>query len=231
MNATEAGRLLGVSAPTAYHLLNTLVAAGVLAKDRRRRYLLGPRIGVLSDALARDLEAPDFLLGPLRELAAQTGETACLTAWRREQITVLACVEGAHAVRVAGLHSGFCEHAHARATGKLLLAFASPYLREDYLRRNPLVALTERTIIDRERFARELEGIRRRGFATEREEFAESVACLAVPVIEDGSVIAAFTLAAPRERFERRLDELTLSALRTARSVFEHREAAQSRAS
>jgi IclR family acetate operon transcriptional repressor len=217
--ATESATALGVPVPTAYHLLNTLVAEGVLAKDPRRRYVLGPRVGLIADAVSRDLIAPSFLAGPLEDLAASTGETAYLTAWRRGEITVLDCVEGAHAVKVSGLYRGYCEHAHARSTGKLLLAWASVDVREDYLSKHPLLPLTERTIVDRAHFDHELERIRRHGFATDTEEFAEGVACVAVPVVEGASLIAAYTVAAPRERFDRRRDELTQAALGAARSV------------
>jgi len=220
--ATELARGVGIAVPTAYHLLNTLLAEGMLAKDPSRRYVLGPRIGVLSDAVARDLVAPPFLLEPLRTLAEDTGETAYLTAWRRSEITVLACVEGRQALKVAGLFTGFCEHAHARATGKLLLALTSDDLREQYLSTHPLVAVTERTVVDRDRFDRELVRIREQGFATDIEEFADGVACVAVPVTDGSSVIAAYTVAAPRGRFDRRREELAQSALRAARSVAAH---------
>jgi IclR family transcriptional regulator, acetate operon repressor len=217
--ATESASALALPLPTAYHLLNTLVAEGVLAKDPRRRYVLGPRVGLLADAVSRDLIPPSFLAGPLHDLAASTGETAYLTAWRRGSITVLDCVEGAHAVKVSGLHRGYCEHAHARSTGKLLLAWASVEVREDYLSKHPLLPLTDRTIVDRAHFEHELERVRRDGFATDIEEFAEGVACVAVPVVEGASLIAAYTVAAPRARFDRRREELTHAALRAARSV------------
>jgi IclR family transcriptional regulator, acetate operon repressor len=220
--ATELANALDIAVPTAYHLLNTLVADGMLARDPRRRYVLGPRVGALTDAVARSLAVPHFLADPLRALAEDTGETAYLTAWRRREITVLDCVEGARAVRVSGLHPGFSAHAHARAGGKLLLAHAPDAVREDYLSRHPLVAITGATIVDPARFAEELVRIRRQGFAIDVEEFVEGVGCLAVPVTEGGGVLAAYTVSAPLARFEHGLDELRRSALRSARSVAAH---------
>jgi IclR family transcriptional regulator, acetate operon repressor len=112
--ATEAADSRGIPVPTAYHLLNTLVAEGMLAKDPQHRYVLGPRVGVLSDAVARDLLVPHFLAAPLRALAEEAGETAYVTAWRRRVITVLDSVEGARAVKVSGLYPG-CSRSHPRA--------------------------------------------------------------------------------------------------------------------
>lgn len=123
--ATELANALAIPVPTAYHLVNTLVADGMPARDPRRRSVLGPRVGALTDAVARSLAVPHFLAAPLRALADDTGETTYITAGRRREITVLDRVEGARAVKVSGLHPGFSTHTHARAGGKLLLAHAA----------------------------------------------------------------------------------------------------------
>lgn len=217
--AKEAAGAHGLALPTAYHLLNTLVAEGILVKDSRRRYSLGPKVGTLSDAFLRQVSAPEYLLLPLRQLAKTTGETVYLTAWHREEIRVLASVEGAHAVRVAGLHSGYYGNAHARATGKLLLAYARPEVREAYLQANPLEPLTPRTIANIDELNREFETIRERGYAYDEQEFAEGVCCVAAPVIENGVVIAAYGLQAPAGRFGERRQALTDATLFTARNA------------
>lgn len=216
-SAKEAARALDVSVPTAYHLLNTLHDAGLLARDSRRRYVLGPRIAVLADALRRETEAPEYLVAPLRRLAADTGETAYLTAWRDGRIHALASLEGASAVRVVGVERGPYRHPHARATGKLLLAFARPELRRSELGAGPLEALTEHTITDRAELETQLATIRERGWAEDREEFAEGVGCISAPAMLDGVAIAAYTVSAPVERFERRRGELLEAVQRAAR--------------
>lgn len=217
--ATEAASAAGMALPTTYHLLNTLVAEGMLVKDSRRRYTVGPKVGALSDAFLRQQSAPEYLLAPLHQLAETTGETAYLTGWRGEEIRVLASVEGAHAVRVAGLHSGYYAHGHARATGKLLLAYARPEVREAYLRKNPPTALTPRTIVDVAALEAELALTRERGYAIEQEEFAEGVGCASAPVLEHGVVIAAYTISAPIHRFGERRQALIDAVVHTARSV------------
>jgi IclR family acetate operon transcriptional repressor len=217
--ATEVATAHEMALPTTYHLLNTLTTEGMLAKDSRRRYTIGPKVGALSDAFLRQMSAPEYLMLPLQQLAETTGETAYLTAWRGEEIRVLASVEGAQVVRVSGLHSGYYDHGHARATGKLLLAYARPELREAYLRRNPLKALTPRTIVDPKAFERELKATRERGYALELEEFAEGVGCASAPVVENGVAIAAYTVSAPIHRFGERREALIDAVVHTARAV------------
>ncbi len=220
LTATEAARALGLSVPTAHHLLGTLVAEGALARESGARYVVGPRVGVLCDAFTRDLAVPQYLAAPLRWIADQTGETVYLTGWRRQLITILQCVDGVHAVRVAGLFPGVAVHAHARASGKILLAHLSVDALDAYLARNPPVALTDRTIVEPAQLASELKIVREQGFATDVEEFATGVSCIAVPVLEGRrSVIAAFTISAPSDRYVARREVFRETLLRAARSV------------
>ena len=69
---------------------------------------------------------PDYLLAPLRRLSERTGETAYLARWADRDIRALASIVGGNPVHVAEVGSGPYLHAHARATGKLLLAYAAP---------------------------------------------------------------------------------------------------------
>ncbi len=135
--AKEVAVALELPLPTTYHLLGTLVAEGFVAKDSRRRYRLGPALGTIADAYVRQFNPPEYLLGPLHRLADETGETVYVVTWRHDRIVVLASVEGDSAVRVSGANLGYVESAHARASGKLLLAFAPEDVRTAYLAAQP----------------------------------------------------------------------------------------------
>jgi DNA-binding IclR family transcriptional regulator len=219
--AKEVADELRLPLPTAYHLLGTLVAEGLVTKDSRRRYGLGPALGPIADAFVRQFNPPEYLVEPLHRLADESGETAYIGAWRHDRIVVLASVEGANAVRVSGAHLGYVESAHARASGKLLLALAAEEVRAAYLGRHPLAPVTRRTIVDPEAFERELAGVRERGYAVDEEEFREGVACVAAPVTESGRAVAAYSVSAPAERFAARRAQLTRCVLDACRRAAE----------
>jgi IclR family acetate operon transcriptional repressor len=185
--------------------------------------VLGPRVALLADAFLRDGETPAYLTTPLRTLAAETGETAYLTAWRGTSVAVLDSCEGANAVRVGAIERGPYTALHARASGKLLLAFAKPELRRAAVGREPFERRTPHTIVTQEALDVELATIRERGWAEDVEEFIEGVACVAVPALVDGVALAAYTVLAPRERYDRTRDELLAAARRAAASALEHR--------
>jgi IclR family transcriptional regulator, acetate operon repressor len=209
----------GLALPTTYHLLNTLVDRGLLAKDTHRRYILGPSTAILAQAHLRDRAVPDTLLTGLRDLARRTDETAYLADWGEYDIRVLASVPGRQMLRVAEVGSGTYEHGHARANGKVLLAYASPEVREAYLRKHPLVPVTKSTITDPRRLEQELERIRERGYGYDEEEYATGVCCVGAPVLQSGSIVAALGLSVPSDRFEERRAELTAVVLDVAASM------------
>jgi IclR family acetate operon transcriptional repressor len=209
----------GLALPTTYHLLNTLVDEGMLAKDLHRRYILGPSAAIIAQAHLRSRAVPEVLLRALREIVRRTQETAYLADWGEYDIRVLASVEGRQMLRVAEVGSGTYEHGHARANGKVLLAFAPPEVREAYLRRHPLVPVTGRTICTPREFERELEQIRERGYAYDQEEFAVGVSCVAAPLRVSRHVIAALGLSVPTERFMQNRAALTSMLLETASAL------------
>ena len=219
VSAREIADAHDLALPTTYHLLNTLVDQGMLTKDSQRRYTLGRSAAILAQAHLRTRAVPDVLLGALRELARHTGETTYLADWGEHDIRVLASVEGRHMVRVAEVATGTYEHGHARANGKLLLAFAAPEVRAAYLRAHPLIPVTSRTVCAPDRFEQELAQIREQGWATDEEEYAPGLSCVAAPVRASGQVIAALGLSVPTERFQQRQAELTAILLETATAL------------
>jgi IclR family transcriptional regulator, acetate operon repressor len=213
--AAEAARELGLTVPTTHHLLNTLALEGLAVKDSQRRFALGPAVASLAQGFVEQA-VPEYLRRPLDALTERTEETAYLAAWSAGEIRVLASVEGARAVRVAETERGPYRHAHARATGKLLLAFARPELRAAYLADERLERLTPATITDPAALDAELAGIRERGYSEDREEFAEGVSCASAPLLVDGALVAAFTISAPSQRYDRSRAELLDAVLAAA---------------
>lgn len=217
--AKEAAEAFGMPLPTTYHLLNTLMAEGLLSKDSQRRYSMGPKVGAMAQAFLRDSRVPEWLTAPLERLATATGETAYLSTWRDNDVVVLATVEGDQAVRVAGLTVGASGNAHARASGKLMLAHATQQTRDDYLGKRPLKALTPQTLTRRKALEADFAEIVERGYALDLEEYAAGVRCVAVPVFDEGFLLAAYTVSAPAHRFDEERDALVEAALTAAREA------------
>lgn len=204
--ATEVARALDFPTPTTFHLLGTLVDAGLLTKVERR-YRLGAKVGVLAEAFYRQHEPPQYLLAPLRMLAERTGETVYLSAWRYGDVAVLASIEGTHPLRSGRPRTGFNQYTHARAAGKCLLAALDESRLEAYFDTAVLEPLTSRTITDPDVLRRELKTVEEQGYAIDDEEFYDQVACVAMPIVYRGRALAVFTVSAFADRLHAAVDD------------------------
>jgi DNA-binding IclR family transcriptional regulator len=91
---------------------------------------------------------------------------------------------------------------HAGGAGKAFLAFVPDHEVDAYLERQPLEALTERTVTDPARLRQELATIRRRGYAITVGERRAGAATVAAPVFDhDGHPVAVLGVAGPAQRF------------------------------
>lgn len=203
MRASEIASRLEIPLPTAFHLLSTLTDSRLLEKLDDRRYQLGPKVGLLAEAFAAQISAPEYLLTCLRELADRTGETAYLSAWRRGDAVLLSIIDGRRAVRVSGLHLGYSGLTHARASGKVLLAFGANGALDDYIERHQIDGSDGGP--DPASLREEIATVQGAGYAIDEEQFAEGVSCVAAPVA-DGSM--AMGISAPTERFREYRDDL-----------------------
>jgi IclR family acetate operon transcriptional repressor len=205
-------------APTVHHLLSTLVQDGFLAKNEHARYSMGPKVDLVTQIANQRMSLPEYLSRALQKLATTTGETSYVAAWRAGEIKILGSIEGTHPVHVS-VPAGDYLDAHARATGKALLAFSPPPVREAYLAMHLLRPVTPRTITDLSRLTEQLDEIRIQGHSSDIEEYLDGVSCISAPVLAGGVLLAAFSVSVPSQRFVQRREELTLAVRVIAEEV------------
>jgi len=98
---------------------------------------------------------------------------------------------------------GYRAHLHAFAAGKAVLAFMDPESIERILDRHGLPAETANTITDRDALYDELEAIRERGVAFNREESVRGVHAVAAPIMNPSDEpIGSLTVAGPANRLK-----------------------------
>ncbi len=201
LSVREIAEAIGVERQTAYHLVHTLEDEGFISRDDQRNYRLGLRVGALAEAFSRQFSAPDYMLPLVRSLALETGETCYVVGWWQGEIVIIEVAGGSNAKRSAEMPHGQYLHAHARAAGKVLLAYAATARTAEYLlNHQPLAKLTDNTLTDFKALQAEFTRIRAEGIAYDNEEFAVGISCMAMP-LEAGTAPYALALSAPTERF------------------------------
>jgi DNA-binding IclR family transcriptional regulator len=200
LSVKEISTGLNISRQVTYHMLHTLTARRVVSRTGQGRYILGLRVGALTQGFQRQIFPGNELAPVVRRVAKETGEV-CGASGRWQGAMMNFYIFGGP--RDVVLRDGPYEmqHPHGRAAGKLLMAMCGPDERSAFLDKHPLKALTKNTITDRRVFERELDRIRSQGYATEVEESDYGMCSLAVPLDEDMTLPFCIGLTSHTERF------------------------------
>ena len=222
MGVSDLARRLGLHKNNAFRLLATLELAGYVQQTPSTElYHLGPRCLELGHAFEKSHSLMSQARPILEDLARETGETAHLGVLRGEEVVHLDGVLPEQLV-LTGLRVGERLPAHCTALGKVLLAGAiadgaltgpaedafdaegkpggaasgGPEIAGRTLQR-----YTESTLVDGAKLADALRGISLQGYASDLEEYAPGLRCVAAPVRDASArVIAALSLSGPSLR-------------------------------
>ncbi|MFF4324212.1 IclR family transcriptional regulator [Streptomyces sp. NPDC001568] len=166
----------GLSRPTTHRIATAMERLGLLTRDARGRFALGPRLGLLAVEARHDRLAQ--AAGPILErLSGETGLDARLHR-RREGLHI--CV-GSSVDRVAGVDLaaiGTARPATAGPAAQVLYAWEEPDVLYEGLRRARFTAP-------------QLATVRRRGWAYGPDPLAAGLISYAVPVRSGAGVVAA----------------------------------------
>jgi DNA-binding IclR family transcriptional regulator len=217
---TEVAQALGLSKSKAHQLLASLADVGLLRRTPQSRYRVGWRVMTLSHVLAETTDFQQYARPVLAKLGEHCGELVHLGVLDDGEAMCLDRVDGRQAVRIEVSSLGNRLWAHCNGVGKVLLASLEPDALDIVIERHGLPRLTARTITSRKALDRELEAIRRRGFAIESGEAVPEVSCVAAPIVSPGPrVVAALSMSVPTHRFEARKDIYNRAIVRAASYV------------
>jgi DNA-binding IclR family transcriptional regulator len=180
-------------------LLYTLESEGLLERDPQQGgYRLSLKLWTFGCAAIRRLDVREVARPFLQDLARKSNEMVKLGVLDGTDVVYIDSIESPQAVR-AYVPVGGRAPAHASATGKAVLAFVPRETLPETGVANQ--RYTEKTVVGSEAFAREMEQIRRRGYAVNRGEWAEDVGAVAAPVFDaHGIAIGSVGLILPAHR-------------------------------
>jgi DNA-binding IclR family transcriptional regulator len=207
----ELAGVAGMPTSTAYRLLSELEQHGLVHRGADRTLALGARLVALGRTAEEGLRAR--LVAPaeavMERLGEDVGETVILTVPCGLEAIVLHAVETElHSVRLsyprfrrAPIHRG--------ASGKVLAAYLEPPERERLL-----------AAVAQAGLERDLDRIRRDGFAVTTGEIDAAATGAAAPIVDRrGRLVAGLSVAGPTERIMPRLEAATGAVRAAARRI------------
>lgn len=186
---------------TLYRLLQTLTHQGMLSYDPdRQTYALGVRLVRLAHAAWATSSLAPIARPYLDELAAETGETIHLAQMDTGQVLYVDKRNAAKPVEMFA-QAGKVGPAYCTGVGKAMLAYVSDEALDRALQRQSFHRFTPHTLDTPAKLRAELDAIRSRGHAFDREEHEPGIICCAVPILtRTGRVIGALSVTSTTAR-------------------------------
>lgn len=206
---------------TAHRILNDLVAGRLIERTDSGMYALGMRLLELGHLVKSRLDVREVAVDYMRELHERTGQTVNLSVRQGDEIVYIERAyserSGMQVVRAIGGHAPL----HLTSTGKLFLAATDERQVRAYALRTGLSGNTRNSLTDPILLERELNLVRRHGYARDNEELELGVRCIAAAIRdESGRLVAGLSISAPTSRLrDEWLDDLTDTAERISREL------------
>jgi DNA-binding IclR family transcriptional regulator len=194
LGVAEIARALDVHKSTASRLAAALERTGFLARAGKR-YRLGVEVIRLGTVALHGFDLVATMQPGMEKVSQQTGETVNLAVPDGEDVLNVAEVPSTYILSCSGGWIGRRTRPHAVANGKVLLAYGA------LPRPRALERYTPQTITTPGALDRELDQVRRDGYAKAIAELEEGLVAVAAPVFDPaGTCVAALSVSGPEFR-------------------------------
>lgn len=183
---------LQMNKSTIFRILDTLVDLGyVIRSPETEKYRLGYKYFILSNA-AISINLREHLQPVMRRLAGETGEVVHLSVLDNDAAVCIGKYETATSNSIViKSQIGRRSPLHASASGKIFLTYIPDNKMRDIISHTGLYPCTKNTITEMSRLERELEHIRKDGYAIDELEQDDNLRCVAAPVFDIRNRIVA----------------------------------------
>jgi DNA-binding IclR family transcriptional regulator len=193
----------GLHPSTTHRILTAMVNARAVERVDQGNYRLGIRLLELGNLVKSRISVREHALPHMRELHAATNEAVNLSLRRDDEIVYIERSSSGHAMmRVVNI-IGARAPLHITAVGKLFLLEDGPDRLRAYAERTRLPGHTRNTLTSLPALARELDRVRKQGYAQDNEEAEIGVRCIGAGIRDDSrTLVAGLSVSAPAERMK-----------------------------
>ena len=205
LTISEVAERTGLTRAAARRYLITLVHLGY-ARQADKLFSLTPKVLRLGQSYLHSARLPRIVQPLLYRLAYSLGEAASAGVLEEHELVCVAAVSAGRVVS-ATLQPGTRVPAFWTANGRVMLASLPEAQMLAYLERLQVEALTEHTIVNKERLALEIARARAQGYAIVNQELELGLRTIAVPLRNfRNEIVAAMNVSVHESRVP--LDEI-----------------------
>jgi DNA-binding IclR family transcriptional regulator len=189
---------------TAHRILSVLVGNRLVDRVEPGTYRLGFRLLELGNLVKLRISVRQEALPHMQNLHQQLGETINLSVRHDDEVVYIERTSGNSSMMRVVQIIGARAPLHITAVGKIFLAEDGPEKCDEYARRTGLPRYTDHTLTDANALAKELEKVKRQGYAFDNEEAEKGVSCIGAGIYNDeGRLVAGLSVSAPSDRLSK----------------------------
>lgn len=199
MTLTEVATACDLSPAAVRRCLNTLMHLGYIGKNGKL-FLLRPEVMTIASAYLESMNLQSVVRPYLQNLRDETGDSSSLAVLLEDDILYLVHVSTNRMIRLdAGVGTRF--PVYATSMGRVLMAYQTREIREEYLQRAELIAFTDKTVTSITRLRAIFNKVKKDGYATIQDELDYGIVSLSVPILNEcNEIIAAINCSTSTTR-------------------------------
>lgn len=189
---------------TAHRILSVMVENRLVDRIEPGTYRLGIRLLELGNLVKSRISVRQEALPHMQALHHALGETVNLSVRNDDEVVYIERTSDSSSMMRVVQIIGARAPLHITAVGKIFLAEDGPEKCAVYARRTGLPRYTDNTLTDPDSLARELDKVRRQGYAFDNEEAEKGVSCIGAGIFnDDGRLVAGLSVSAPSDRLNK----------------------------
>ena len=202
LTTTEISNMTNQGVSSTYHLLNTLRVNGYIRQDKNKRFYIGYTLLRIAKSAKAQFSLANLAEESLKILTAESNETSNLVILKDSNIEYIAQCECSQMLKMFTKIGAQVPY-NCTGGGKAIAAYLPKNEQRELLNTTNFKPYTKKTCLSWKELEKELEEIRKNGFALDDEEREIGVTCIAAPVFSDTNYpIAAVSISGPTSRIQ-----------------------------
>lgn len=198
----ELSQALSMDKTTVHRLINTIKEAGYIVQNPcTRKYSNSIKLFTIGTRIIERTGLKEIARPYLEAIANETKETINLSMHSGNDIVYVDKIESDSAIKV-GIKMGTSLPMYCTGMGKAILAFLPEESVNEIISNTNFYKRTPKTVSGKEALLKQLEAVRKNGYAKDGEEYVDGLISFAAPIFDyRNSPVAAISISMPKMRY------------------------------